>query len=139
MRTTAYTHTESDHKKWGRKTASGTTLRFGNIRSAAADWSIFPLGTRFEIEGDPNTYVIEDYGSALVGKHTIDLYRPSRSSMNRWGARQVRIRIVEWGCFDRSLKIMKDRTHNRSVRTMVERIRRDHTPARRTLTRMHEL
>ena len=48
VRTTAYTHSESDHKKWGRKTASGRNLRFGKTRSAAADWSKFPLGTRFE-------------------------------------------------------------------------------------------
>ncbi|MGI9239368.1 MAG: 3D domain-containing protein [Verrucomicrobiales bacterium] len=133
VRTTAYTHTESDHKKYGRKTASGTTLRYGEVRSAAADWSRFPVGTRFQIEDDPSIYVVEDYGSALVGKHTIDLYRPTRKSMNSWGARNVRIRILEWGSFKRSLKIMKGRTHHQSVRKMAEKIKRDDSPARRAL------
>ena len=138
VRTTAYTHSEADHLKWGRKTAAGSTLRFGKTRSAAADWSRFPVGTRFQIEGDTSIYVVEDYGSALVGRHTIDLYRPSKSSMNSWGVRHVRIRILEWGCFDQSLKIMQPRTRNRFVRTMTEKIRRDDSPARRTLTRMLE-
>ena len=35
VRTTAYTHNESDHLKYGRKTALGTRLRFGKVRSAA--------------------------------------------------------------------------------------------------------
>ena len=133
VRTTAYTHTEKDHRKYGRKTAVGNTLRFGKTRSAAADWSRFPVGTRFQIEGDPHLYVVEDYGSALVGNPTIDLYRPSRSSMNKWGVRHVRIRILEWGCFKRSLKIMEDRTHNRYVRAMSDKIKRDDTPIRTAL------
>ena len=83
VRTTAYTHSEADHIRYGRKNAIGTTLMYGSTRSAAADWSIFPLGTKFRIEGDPSLYVIDDYGSALIGKRTIDLYKPSRGSMKR--------------------------------------------------------
>jgi len=136
VRTTAYTHTESDHRKYGRKTAVGGNLRFGETRSAAADWSRFPVGTRFQIEDDPNMYVVEDYGSALVGKATIDLYRPTRASMNKWGVRHVRIRIVEWGDFERSLEIMQDRTHIRHVRAMVEKIKRDYSAAKRVRGRL---
>ena len=127
IRTTAYTHTESDHIQYGRKTAAGTLLRYGKLRSAAADWSRFPLGTRIQIEGEDCVYVVEDYGSALVGRNTIDLYRPTRSSMNQWGARHVRIRILEWGCFQRSHDIMKERTHNKSVRKMVKSIEKSRT------------
>ena len=123
VRTTAYTHTESDHQQYGRKTAAGTTLKFGHVRSAAADWSIFPLGTEFRIEGQPGTYVIEDYGSALVGKRTIDLYKPSRKAMNSWGVRNVKIEIVKWGSLQRSLDVLKPRTRYSHVRRMVERIR----------------
>ena len=123
VRTTAYTHTEADHTAYGRKTALGTTLKYGKIRSAAADWSKFPVGTKFKIKGDSNTYQIDDYGSGLVGKTTLDLYKPSRSSMNSWGARYVEIQVIEWGCFDRSLKIMSTRTHNKYVRRMVESLR----------------
>ena len=46
--------------------------------SAAADWSRFPLGTRFQIVGTQDRYVIDDYGGALVGTNTIDLYKTSR-------------------------------------------------------------
>ena len=133
IRTTAYTHTESDHTKYGRKTACGTNLRFGQTRSAAADWSRFPVGTRFQIEDDPSIYVVEDYGSALVGKDTIDLYRPSRRSMNAWGVRHVRIRILDWGSSERSLEIMRGRTHHQSVRRMAEKIKQDDSPFRRAL------
>jgi hypothetical protein len=44
VRTTAYTHDESDHIVYGVKNAIGTNLKFGNVRSAAADWSRFPVG-----------------------------------------------------------------------------------------------
>lgn len=123
VRTTAYTHTESDHLKYKKKNAIGTQLKYGNTRSAAADWSIFPLGTRFRIAGDPAVYVIDDYGSALVGKRTIDLYKPSRKAMNAWGARSVNIQIVEWGSYRKSLDVLKPRTRHHHVRKMVERIR----------------
>tara|TARA_R110002096_G_scaffold376724_7_gene570490 strand:- start:5549 stop:6346 length:798 start_codon:yes stop_codon:yes gene_type:complete len=103
VRTTAYTHSESDHLVYGRKTAIGSTLRSTqSYTSAAADWSRFPIGTTFKIEGEPTTYVVDDYGSALVGTNTIDIYRPSRSSMNRWGVRNVSIKILKVGCFERS-------------------------------------
>jgi len=32
-------------------------------------------------------YQIDDYGWALAGRNTIDLYCPSRSEMNEWGVR----------------------------------------------------
>ena len=117
VRTTAYTHSESDHLKYGRKTALGTTLRSSSkYTSAAADWSRFPPGTTFKIAGNQTTYVVDDYGSALVGTNTIDLYKPSRSSMNRWGARNVSIKILKVGCFDHArqhLSKLKDYWHCR--------------------------
>ena len=109
VRTTAYTHTEADHIKWAKKNALGTTLKYGKVRSAAADWSKYPVGTKFRIEGQPALYVIDDYGSALVGKNTIDLYKPSRSAMNAWGAKTVKIEVVEWGSYERSLEILRPR------------------------------
>lgn len=120
VRTTAYTHTESDHRRYGRKNAIGTTLKYGKTRSAAADWSIFPLGTKFRISGDSNLYVIDDYGSALVGKQTIDLYKPSRGSMNAWGVRHVTISVVEWGSPQKSLELLEERTAYRHVREMIK-------------------
>lgn len=124
VRTTAYSHGEADHIKYGRKNAIGTRLKYGRIRSAAADWSRFPLGTKFRLLNDPDTlYVVDDYGRALVGKETIDLYKPTLQAMRRWGARFVDIEIVKWGCFKESLRILKPRVGKAAhVRRMVSSI-----------------
>ena len=37
VRTTAYTHTEKDHLIHGVRTAVGSNLKFGKVRSAAAE------------------------------------------------------------------------------------------------------
>lgn len=123
VRTTAYTHSESDHIAYGVKSALGTNLRFGAVRSAAADWSRYPVGTVFRIAGQPGiVYVVDDYGSALVGTGTIDLYKPSRSMMNNWGVRHVDIEVIQWGSYERSLELMRDRTRWRHVRAMMDGI-----------------
>lgn len=123
VRTTAYTHSEADHIQYGARSAVGTPLRAGQIRSAAADWSIYPLGTVFQIQGDPSVYVVDDYGSALVGTRTIDLYQPTASLMNRWGTRKVNIRVLRWGSPAKSLAVLKPRAYKAShVREMISRI-----------------
>ncbi len=121
VRTTAYSHGEADHIRYGRKNALGSRLKFGRVRSAAADWSRYPVGTKFRIIGQEDVlYVVDDYGRALVGKNTIDLYKPTMSQMRRWGARNVEIEIVEWGCFEESLRILKPRARKAAhVRRMV--------------------
>ena len=91
VRTTAYTSTESDHLIYGDKNATGTTLRYTNrVRSAAADWSFYPVGTTFRIKGLPYLYVVDDYGSALTGTGTIDIYKPTKEIMGLWGTPQRR-------------------------------------------------
>lgn len=116
VRTTAYTHTEPG----GSRNAIGTRLRFGGeAYSAASDWSWLPLGTRFKMPSTGRTYVIEDYGSALVGRKTVDLYMPNRRMMNAWGVRNVEIEILEWGSEAMSLKLLRPRQRNRHVRMMV--------------------
>lgn len=125
VRTTAYCHNESDHVVYGRLTALGTCLRYGAVRSAAADWSRYPVGTRFRIAGEPGViYEVDDYGSALVGTGTIDLYKPTRGLMNSWGARNVNIEVVRWGSFENSLRLMQGRTHYPHVRQMYLDIQR---------------
>lgn len=125
VKTTAYTHTESDHIKFGAKTAIGTNLRYGRVRSAATDWSVYPLGTIFQIEGQPYIYQVDDYGSALVGTNTIDLYEPTKANMKQWGARNVNIRVLKWGSFSQSLSVMKPRTGAGAyIRRMVDRIQK---------------
>jgi 3D (Asp-Asp-Asp) domain-containing protein len=123
VRTTAYTHSEADHIQYGARTGAGTKLMHGQVRSAAADWSIFPMGTVFQIAGDASLYVVDDYGSALVGTRTIDLYKPTTSSMNLWGTRTVTIRILKWGSYSKSLAILKPRAPKAShVREMISRL-----------------
>src|SRR3954468_12842803 len=115
VRTTAYTHTE----RGGRRNAVGVRLSGANVMSAAADWSRFPVGTRFQIVGTADRYVIDDYGGALIGTSTIDLYKTSRSAMRQWGVRHVYIDIIEWGSKEQSLKILNPRKKNRLIRRMI--------------------
>ena len=122
VRTTAYTHTEADHIKHGRKTAAGTTLRRGEVNSAAADWSRWPLGTKFHLLETGEIYEVDDYGWALAGTNTIDLYQPSRGHMNRWGVRRVTIEILEWGDPGRSYALLKQRDKHRHVKRMVRQL-----------------
>ena len=82
VRTTAYTHTESDHLEHGCQTCTGTPLRSGSVNSAAADWSRWPQGTLFRIIDTDELYEVDDIGWALSGRNTIDLYKPSKSAMN---------------------------------------------------------
>jgi 3D (Asp-Asp-Asp) domain-containing protein len=119
VRTTAYTHSEADHLKHGRSTAMGTTLQYGAVRSAAADWSRWPAGSLFRIRETGELYRVDDYGWALAGTNTIDLYKPSRSMMNRWGVRYVTIENLEWGNVDRSRTILRGRSKHKHVRRML--------------------
>jgi 3D (Asp-Asp-Asp) domain-containing protein len=115
VRTTAYTHTE----RGGRRNAIGVRLSGSNVMSAASDWSRFPLGTRFQIVGTSERYVIDDYGGALIGTNTIDLYKTSRSAMRAWGVRRVDIDVIEWGSKEKSLKVLNPRRKNRLIRRMI--------------------
>lgn len=118
VRTTAYTHTE----KGGKHNAIGTSLSSSDHMSAAADWSRFPLGTRFQIVGTQERYIIDDYGGALIGTNTIDLYKTSRRAMHLWGVRRVDIDIIEWGSKQQSLKVLAPRRKNELVRRMIASI-----------------
>jgi 3D (Asp-Asp-Asp) domain-containing protein len=123
VRTTAYCHDEADHLVYGERNALGTPLKFGALRSAAADWSRYPVGTLFKIAGQPDVvYEVDDYGSALVGTGTIDLYKPNRGMMNDWGVRNVEIEVIRWGSYHRSMSIMRERTRWPHVRRMIEGI-----------------
>ena len=90
--------------------AAGTPLRYSSrVRSAAADWSVYPVGTTFKIKGLPHLYVVDDYGSSLVGTNTVDIYHPTLSSMRKWGTQFVEINVVPWGDWDRTLQLLSRR------------------------------
>lgn len=123
VRTTAYTDSESDHLIYGNKNATGTNLRYTNrVRSAAADWSFYPVGTTFRIKGLPYLYVVDDYGSALTGTGTIDIYKPTKEIMQLWGSRNVELTIVQWGSFTRSAELLKQRDKYGHCRQMLSNI-----------------
>jgi hypothetical protein len=79
-------------------------------------------------------YVIEDYGSALVGRQTIDLYVPSMSEVNKWGVRNMEIEILEWGSKAMSLKLLKPRATRGYIQTMVAALEKAVPPEERTPT-----
>ena len=122
VRTTAYTHSEDDHKQYGHRNALGSCLQSGPVHSAAADWSRWPAGTTFRILETGETFKVDDYGWALAGTNTIDLYKSSRSQMNGWGVRRVNIEVLEWGDADRSLAILRPRAKYRHIQRMIAQI-----------------
>ena len=75
VRTTAYTQHEGGS---GAHNAVGTYLSGRQVLSAASDWSRYPLGTRFRLADSSEEYVIDDYGNALVGTDTIDIYKTTK-------------------------------------------------------------
>jgi 3D (Asp-Asp-Asp) domain-containing protein len=115
VRTTAYTRIE----KGGRRNALGKYLSGRHVMSAASDWSRFPLGTRFRICSTQEEFVIDDYGAALVGTSTIDLYKPTKLEMKRWGVRNVDIDILQWGSEEQSLKVLGPRAKHQTPRRMI--------------------
>lgn len=123
VRATAYTHTELDHLIYGRRSAYGSYLQSSEkYTSAAADWSFLPLGTVFRIKGNPTIFVIDDYGSALINKNTVDLYFKTHAEMNQWGARKVEIEILRVGDFRQSYLILRDRCRWPHCYAMAKRI-----------------
>jgi 3D (Asp-Asp-Asp) domain-containing protein len=123
VRTTAYTDTESDHIQYTNHNALGTCLQSGAIHSAAADWSRWPAGTLFRVIETGEVYQVDDYGWALAGTNTIDLYKPSRELMNAWGVRHVTIENLQWGDPGRSLAVLRPRARYRHIQRMVGELR----------------
>jgi 3D (Asp-Asp-Asp) domain-containing protein len=115
VRTTAYTLAEGA----GHRNAIGVRCSGNHVTSAASDWSHYPLGTRFRIVGNQQEYVIDDYGPALIGTDTIDLYKPTGLAMQQWGVRHVDIDVLQWGSTEQSLKILRPRNKHSTVRRMI--------------------
>ena len=89
------------------------------IGSAAADWSRWPAGTVFRLLSTGQVYKIDDYGWALAGRNTIDLYVPTRRAMNAWGARDEGIQILRWGDSNESLRLLQAHQGYRHIHRMV--------------------
>jgi len=110
--------------------APGRSLsRPPQIGSAAADWSRWPAGTVFRLLSTGQNYRVEDYGWALSGRNTIDLYMANRREMNAWGARQERIEILKWGDPQESLQFLQRHQDYKHIRRMVLELEGRHRDA----------
>jgi 3D (Asp-Asp-Asp) domain-containing protein len=89
------------------------------IGSAAADWSRWPAGTSFRLLSTGQIYRVDDYGWALAGRNTIDLYMPTQRDMNSWGARQETIQVLQWGDPQESLQFLRRHQDYRHIKRMV--------------------
>ena len=89
------------------------------IGSAAADWSRWPMGTTFRLLSTGQVYRVDDYGWALSGRNTIDLYMATRNEMNTWGAREENIQVLQWGDPQESLRLLQAHQGYRHIRRMV--------------------
>jgi 3D (Asp-Asp-Asp) domain-containing protein len=89
------------------------------IGSAAADWSRWPAGTVFRLVSTGQNYRVEDYGWALSGRNTIDLYMVNQREMNNWGARDETIEVLKWGDPRESLQFLRRHQDYRHIKRMV--------------------
>jgi len=89
------------------------------IGSAAADWSRWPMGTTFRLLSTGQMYRVEDYGWALSGRNTIDLYMANQRDMNAWGAREEPIQILHWGDPQQSLQLLRAHQEHKHIKRMV--------------------
>ena len=123
VRTTAFTRSASD------RNAAGLNFHFSDkVRSAAADWSFYPIGTVFKVKGMQQLFVIDDYDSNLTGTGTIGIYHPNLEMMDFWGCRNIEIVIGQWGSLEKSAEILKDQSrfpHAGQTLLNINRIRRD--------------
>lgn len=71
-------------------TATGTTATPG--RTIAVDPDVIPYGTEVIIDG--NTFIAEDCGGAIKGKH-IDVFCASHELALEWGIQYKNITIIE--------------------------------------------
>jgi 3D (Asp-Asp-Asp) domain-containing protein len=101
------------------KRAIAVSKKPPKIGSAAADWSRWPAGTTFRLLSTGQIYRVDDYGWALSGRNTIDLYMASSRDMNSWGAREEPIQVLQWGDPAESLRFLGPHQKYKHIRRMV--------------------
>jgi 3D (Asp-Asp-Asp) domain-containing protein len=97
--------------------------------SAAADWSRWPAGTTFRLLSTGQAYRVEDYGWALSGRNTIDLYMSNQREMNSWGAREETIQVLQWGDPQQSLQFLQSHQNYKHIKRMVLELEGRHKQA----------
>jgi len=74
-------------------------------------------------------YRVEDYGWALSGRNTIDLYMSNQREMNSWGARRETIQILQWGDPQQSLQFLQSHQNYKHIKRMVLELEGHHKEA----------
>ena len=75
----------------GAMTASGTHTHWGTV---AADWRLYPRGTRLQIEGFPNdVFTVEDTGGAVRG-NIFDVWFPDLSTAVAFGTKSLKVTVL---------------------------------------------
>lgn len=120
--------------KWVRKRGKKrkitvTQMVRPTVGSAAADWSRWPYGTVFRVLSTGQIYKVDDYGWALSGRNTIDLYKSSRREMNAWGVRHEPVQILKWGDELASKRVLAGRAKHKHCRRMLLALEGDHAGA----------
>jgi hypothetical protein len=77
------------------------------------------VGTTLRLLSTGQIYRVEDYGWALSGRNTIDLYMANQRDMNSWGARQEPIQILRWGDSQQSLQFLQSHQDYKHIKRMV--------------------
>lgn len=81
----------SDGGGVGSTTATGGATHWGTV---AADWRLFPPGTRLQIEGFPNdVFTVEDSGGGVRG-NVIDIWFPDLASATAFGTKSLRVTVL---------------------------------------------
>lgn len=109
--------TKTNATKKGRKVVTKT--KAPKIGSAAADWARWPAGTTFRLLSTGQMYRVDDYGWALSGRNTLDLYMANSHQMNSWGARQESIQVLRWGDPEESLRLLQPHQSSRHIQRMI--------------------
>jgi 3D (Asp-Asp-Asp) domain-containing protein len=123
------TRTTKHGTKTTRSVKRAVVVSKPRIGSAAADWSRWPAGTAFRLVSTGQIYRIDDYGWALAGRNTIDLYMPNQREMNSWGARQETIQILQWGDPQESLQFLRRHQDYKHIKRMVLELEGHHDEA----------
>jgi len=118
-RTVTRTTTRVTKTTRGGKKVVVTKTKPLKIGSAATDWSRWPAGTTFRLLSTGQIYRVDDYGWALSGRNTIDLYMATPREMSSWGARQEPIQILDWGDAQESLRLLAPHQDHRHIKRMI--------------------
>ena len=81
----------SDGGAVGGMTATGISTHWGTV---AADWRLYPPGTRLQIEGFPNdVFTIEDSGGSVRG-NVFDVWFPDLATAVAFGTKSLRVTVL---------------------------------------------